>query len=64
MNSSGFVFGDNVSSFDYDNKFDRLMTVLDQFVALQHQLIDEVRDLKSTVQEISQNQSWNGEFRR
>ena len=64
MNSSGFVFGDNVSSFDYDNKFDRLMTLLDHMVSLQQQLIDEVRELKSTVQEISQTQSFNGEFRR
>jgi len=42
--SSSFVFGENNSSFDYDNKFDRLMSLLES-------INNELRTLNREVSE-------------
>jgi len=53
--SNGFVFGENNSSFVYDNRIDRLISVMEQMVALQRQMVEEIRDLKATVTEAGRN---------
>jgi len=48
---SSFVMGENNSSFDYDNKFDRLMNLLESIRTELRTLNQEVAELRIEVKE-------------
>lgn len=49
--NNGFVFGENASSFDYDHRFNQIMDMIGELVNLQRMTLEELRDIKHTLQE-------------
>lgn len=51
MSHNGFVFGTNAGSFEYDQRFNQIMTMLERLVDSQQRIIDELREIRSAIQE-------------
>ena len=51
MTHNGFVFGENVGSYDYDNRFNQMIAVMERLLDSQEKILDELRDIKVAVQE-------------
>lgn len=51
MTHNGFVFGNNAGSYDYDNRFNILVTLLERLVDSQDKILDELREIKIATQE-------------
>lgn len=51
MSHNGFVFGTNAGSYEYDNRFNLLMSMLERLVNSQERILDELRDIKIATQE-------------
>jgi archaellum component FlaC len=49
---SSFVFGENNSSFDYDNKFDRLMRMLENIHSELRISNNEVSELRAEIKNL------------
>jgi hypothetical protein len=64
--SNGFVFGENNSSFVYDNRLDQLLSAMERMVSIQHEILEEIRNLRADLKD--SNVSWrdhtNDEWRR
>jgi hypothetical protein len=51
--SNGFVYGENNSSFVYDNRMDQLLSALEKIVDVQREVLEEIKTLRSDMKDIA-----------
>jgi hypothetical protein len=49
--SNGFVFSTDAGSYDYDQRFNSIVTILERLVDSQQRIIDELREIRVAIQE-------------
>jgi hypothetical protein len=54
--SNGFTFGENNSSFVYDNRLDQLLTAMERIISIDHDILEEIRNLRADLKD--SNVSW------
>jgi len=50
--SNGFSFGENNSSFEYDNKLGQLLSLIGELISLQRETLEEVRGFRTDLKDI------------
>ena len=49
--SNGFTFGENNSSFVYDNRLDQLLTAMERIISIDHDILEEIRNLRADLKD-------------
>lgn len=51
MTHSGYVFGTDANSFEYDQRFNQIMSMMERLVDVQQRTLEELREIKIAIQE-------------
>jgi hypothetical protein len=62
--SDGFVFGENNSSFVYDNRFDQLLSALERLTDVQRDTLEEIKNLRGDIKDLEATWRENDRDRR
>ena len=61
---NGFVFGENNSSFVYDNRFDQLLSALERLADIQKDTLEEIKCLRGDIRDLEATWREYGRDRR